>query len=73
MQGASFLVAGIYHGGTGLEAGAVIMPLHQLQQISSLQGKVSGFHVRLRPLPAGESREHYLKRAQAMIEAALPA
>jgi putative ABC transport system permease protein len=72
MQGASFLVAGIYHGGTGLEAGAVIMPLHQLQQISSLQGKVSGFHVRLRPLPAGESREHYLKRAQAMIEAALP-
>jgi putative ABC transport system permease protein len=72
MQGASFLVTGIYNGGTALEAGAVIMPLHQLQQISSLQGKVSGFHVRLRPLPVGESREHYLKRAQALIEAALP-
>jgi len=72
MQGASFLVAGIYNGGTALEAGAVIMPLHQLQQISSLQGKVSGFHVRLRPLPVGESREHYLKRAQTLIEAALP-
>jgi putative ABC transport system permease protein len=72
MQGASFLVTGIYRGGTALEAGAVIMPLHQLQQISSLQGKVSGFHVRLRPLPEGESHEHYLKRAQAMIEAALP-
>jgi putative ABC transport system permease protein len=72
MQGASFLVTGIFNGGTALEAGAVIMPLHQLQQISSLQGKVSGFHVRLRPLPVGESREHYLKRAQTLIEAALP-
>jgi putative ABC transport system permease protein len=72
MQGAGFLVTGIYHGGTGLEAAAVIMPLDQLQQISSLQGKVSSFHVRLRPTPADESRDHYLKRAQALIEAALP-
>jgi len=72
MQGASFLVMGIYHGGTGLEAAAVIMPLDQLQQISSLQGKVSGFHVRLRPTPGGETREHYLKRSQSLIEAALP-
>ena len=47
----------------GLEAGAVIMPIDQLQQLSSLQGKVSGFHVRLRPAPAGESPEHYMKRA----------
>ncbi len=72
MQGSSFVVTGIYHGGTGLEAAAVIMPLDQLQQISSLQGKVSGFHVRLRPTPGGESRGPYLKRAQALIEAALP-
>ena len=72
MQGSGFLVTGIYHGGSGLEAAAVIMPLDQLQQISSLQGKVSSFHVRLRPTPAGESRDHYLKRAQALIEAALP-
>lgn len=72
MQGASFQVMGIYHGGTGLEAAAVIVPLDQLQQISSLQGKVSGFHVRLRPTPGGETREHYLKRSQALIEAALP-
>jgi putative ABC transport system permease protein len=28
--------------------------------------------VRLRPAPDGESRDHYLKRAQALIEAALP-
>ncbi len=72
IQGTSFTVAGIYHGGTALEAGAVIMPLDQLQVISGLQGKVSGFHVRLRPAPPGESSEAYLKRAQAQIEAALP-
>ncbi len=72
IQGASFTVAGIYHGGTALEAGAVIMPLDQLQTLSGLQGKVSGFHVRLRPEPPGESSDAYLKRAQAQIEAALP-
>jgi len=72
MQGSAFTVTGIYHGGTALEAGAVIMPLDQLQQLSSLQGKISGFHVRLRPAPAGESSDEYLKRAQAQIEAALP-
>jgi putative ABC transport system permease protein len=72
IQGSSFTVTGIFHGGSALEAGAVIMPLGVLQQISSLQGKVTAFHVRLRPLPAGESPEHYLARAQAQIEAALP-
>ena len=51
IQGSRFTVTGIYHGGTALEAGAVIMPLDQLQQLSSLQGKVSAFHVRLRPAP----------------------
>jgi putative ABC transport system permease protein len=72
LQGSPFTVTGIYHGGTALEAGAVIMPLDQQQLLSGLEGKVSGFHVRLRPAPAGESPEHYLKRAQAQIEAALP-
>jgi len=72
LQGSNFAVAGIYHGGTALEAGAVIMPLDQLQLLTSLQGKVSGFHVRLRPAPPGESPEQYMKRAQAQIEAALP-
>jgi putative ABC transport system permease protein len=37
-----------------------------------LQGKVSTIDVRLRPAPSGESPDHYLKRAQAEIEAALP-
>ena len=72
MQGSTYKITGIFRGGTALEAGAVIMPLDQLQVLSSLQGKVSGFHVRLRPAPAGEAADHYLKRAQAEIEAALP-
>jgi putative ABC transport system permease protein len=72
IQSSPFTVCAIYHGGSGLQADAVIMPLDQLQELSSLQGKVSTFDVRLRPAPAGETQEHYLKRAQAQIEAALP-
>jgi putative ABC transport system permease protein len=72
IQSSPFTVCAIYHGGSGLQADAVIMPLDQLQKLSSLQGKVSTFDVRLRPAPAGETGEHYLKRAQAQIEAALP-
>jgi putative ABC transport system permease protein len=72
IQGTPFTVVAVYHGGSGLEAGAVIMPLDQLQQLSSMQGKVSTIHVRLRPAPHGVSQEEYLKRAQAQIQAALP-
>jgi putative ABC transport system permease protein len=71
IQGSPFNITAVYHGGSALEAGAVIMPLDQLQQLSSLQGKVSTIHVRLRPAPAGEAPGEYLKRAQAQIEAAL--
>ncbi|MGP8176090.1 MAG: ABC transporter permease [Terracidiphilus sp.] len=72
IQGSPFAVSGIYHGGSALEAGAVILPLDQMQKLGSLEGKVTAFHVRLKPAPAGESPEQYLKRAQAQIEAALP-
>jgi putative ABC transport system permease protein len=72
IQGKTFSVIGVYHGGSALEAGAVLMPLDQLQEISSLQGKVSGFHVRLRPAADGESQEQNVKLAQAAIDAALP-
>jgi putative ABC transport system permease protein len=72
IQSTPFTVCAIYHGGSGLQEDAVIMPLDQLQELSSLQGKVSTFDVRLRPAPAGESPQHYLERAQAQIEAALP-
>jgi putative ABC transport system permease protein len=63
IQGSPFTVSGIFHGPSALEAGAVILPLDQLQQLSSLQGKVSTIHVRLKPAPQG---------AEAQIEAALP-
>ena len=53
IQGSRLTIAGVYHGGSALEAGAVIMPLDELQQIASLQGKVTAFHVRLRPVPPG--------------------
>lgn len=72
IQGSPFTVCAIYHGSSALEADAVILPLDQFQKLSSLQGKVSTIHVRLRPAPAGESAESYLKRAQAQIETALP-
>jgi putative ABC transport system permease protein len=72
IQGSPFTVCAVYHGGSPLEAGAVILPLDQLQVLSSLQGKVSTIHVRLRAAPSGEAPDHYLKRAQAQIEAALP-
>lgn len=72
IQSSPFTVCAIYHGSSGLQADAVIMPLDELQALSSLQGKVSTFDVRLRPVPAGESQEHYLERAQAEIETALP-
>jgi putative ABC transport system permease protein len=72
IQGSNFTVTGIYHGGSALEAGALILPLDQMQQIGSLQGKVTAFHVRLRPVLAGQSPAQYLAGAQAQIEAALP-
>jgi len=72
IQGTAFTVRGIYHASSGLEADAVIMPLDELQQLSSVQGKVSTIDVRLKPAPAGESWTQYLKSAQAQIEAALP-
>jgi putative ABC transport system permease protein len=72
LQGTRFKVTAIYHGASTLEAAAVIMPLGQLQQLSGMEGKVSTIDVQLRPAPAGEAPEKYLKRAQAEIESALP-
>jgi putative ABC transport system permease protein len=72
IQGSKFTVTGVYHGASALEASALILPLDQLQQIADLQGKVSAFHVRLRPVPAGETPQHFLESAQAQIQSALP-
>jgi putative ABC transport system permease protein len=72
LLGETFTITGIFHGGTALETGAVIMPLDQMQNISSREGKVTAFHVRLRPTPAGESYDDYIKRAQDEIDALEP-
>jgi putative ABC transport system permease protein len=72
IQGTQFTVVGIYHGASSLEADALIMPLDQLQQLTSLQGKASTVHVRLRPAPRGVSWDNYMKQAEAQIEAAVP-
>ncbi len=72
IQGTTFTITGIYHGETALEASAVILPLDQMQAIATMEGKVTAFHVRLRPAPSGESQDEYTKRAAAEIEAALP-
>jgi len=72
IQGSPFTVCGIYHADSALEADAVIMPLDQIQKLSSLEGKVSTFHVRLKPAPKGVSEEEYMHRAEAQIQAVLP-
>jgi len=72
IQGTTFTVAGIYHGGSALEAGAMIMPLDQLQTLASLEGKVTAFHVKLKPADPGELPEDRVRKAQAAIESALP-
>ncbi len=63
IEGTVFNVVGIYRGGTGLEAGAVILPLDQTQLISAMPGRVTAFRVRLQPTLPGEMPEQYLKRA----------
>lgn len=72
IQGTPFTVTGIYHAQSALEADAVILPLDQLQQLSSLQGKVSTIHVKLRPAPAGVQQQAYVRQAESAIEALLP-
>jgi putative ABC transport system permease protein len=72
IQGSRFTVTAVYHGASGLEADALIMPLDQMQQLTSLQGKASTVHVRLRPAPHGEPWDQYMKQAEAQIEAAVP-
>jgi putative ABC transport system permease protein len=72
LQGTQFNVVAIYHAASTLEAAAIIMPLDQLQHLSGMDGKVSTIDVQLRPAPAGEAPDQYLKRAQASIQAALP-
>ena len=72
IQGADFAVVGIFHAGTVIEDGAMVMPLDQMQTIADMDGKVSTFHVKLRPTPQGESYSAYVEHAEKEIEAAVP-
>jgi len=72
IQGTNFTVTGIYHSGTALEDGAVIMPLDQMQIVAGMEGKVTAFHVKLRPAPAGVPQDEYTTQAAAQIEAVVP-
>jgi putative ABC transport system permease protein len=72
IQGTNFTVAGVFHGGSALEAGSVIMPLDEMQIVAGMEGKVTAFHVKLRPAPTGESYDEYVKHASVAIEAVLP-
>jgi putative ABC transport system permease protein len=72
IQGASFLVVGVFRGGSALQTGAVMMPIRQLQKLADLTGKVTAFHVRLKPAPAGRAAAEHLKQARAAIESAVP-
>jgi putative ABC transport system permease protein len=72
IQGAVFRVVGVFRGGSALETGAAMMPIGQLQKLADLQGKVSAFHVRLRPAPAGQTEDEYIRQARAAIEKAAP-
>ena len=72
LQGAPFLVVGVFRGGSAFETGAVVAPLRQIQALADLGEKVSAFHIRLRPAPAGRSADEHVQMARAHIEAALP-
>jgi len=72
IQGTSFRVVGVFRGGSALETGALMMPIRQLQRMADLEGKVTAFHVRLRPAPAGQTPEDHVRQARDAIEKAVP-
>lgn len=72
LQGSEFKVVGIYRSGSALEAGAIILPLDEMQSLSGTTGKVTAFHVQLKPAPAGVSPAQWRQEAETAIEAALP-
>jgi len=72
LQGSTFRVVGIFRSGSALEAGAIIMPLDQMQALSEMQGKVTAYHVRLKPAPAGVSPGEWRKEAEDAVAKGLP-
>ena len=72
IQGESFLVTGVFRGGSVLVTGAAVLPIRQLQRLSDLGNKVSGFSVKLVPSANGESTQELVPKMSAKIEAAFP-
>jgi putative ABC transport system permease protein len=72
LQGGSFTVVGIFRSQSALEAGAIIMPLDQMQSLSGMSGKVTAYHVQLKPAPPGVSPDQWRQQAEDAVAAALP-
>jgi putative ABC transport system permease protein len=72
LQGASFTVVGIYRSNSALEAGAIILPLDQMQNLSGMTGKVSAYHLQLKPAPPGISPDQWRQQAEDAVEKQLP-
>jgi putative ABC transport system permease protein len=72
IQGGDFTIVATYRASSALESGAVIMPLDQLQFLTSKQGKVAVFHVKLRATQPNETPEQLLAEAQKEIERVIP-
>ena len=72
LQGETFTVVGIFRSGSALEEGAIIMPLGEMQSLSDMQGKVTAYHVRLKPAPAGVSPDQWRQEAEDAVSKDLP-
>jgi putative ABC transport system permease protein len=72
LQGSSFTVVGIYRSNSALESGAIILPLDEMQNLSGMTGKVSAFHLQLKPAPPGISPEQWRQQAENAVEKQFP-
>ncbi|MFZ0272257.1 MAG: ABC transporter permease [Acidobacteriaceae bacterium] len=72
LQGGSFTVVGIFRSPSALEAGAIIMPIDEMQNLSGMSGKVTAFHLRLKPPPTGVSPAQWRQQAEDTVEKDLP-
>jgi putative ABC transport system permease protein len=72
LQGSSFTVVGIFRSGSALETGAIILPLDEMQNLSSMTGKVTAFHVQLKPAPPGVTPAQWKQEAEDAVEKDLP-
>jgi putative ABC transport system permease protein len=72
LQGSSFTVVGIFRSGSALETGAIILPIDEMQSLSSMTGKVTAFHVQLKPAPPGVTPAQWRQEAEDAVEKDLP-